>query len=470
MTIKNIYFIEPKSPGAHIFSRTPLPRLGTILLATILKNRGYNTRVFIEDISEPDWNALEQADMIGISSITSTAPRAYQIAEKYRALGIPVVMGGTHPTFLYEEALGYADYVIRGEGEESIVELLEHLHSGAPLNDIKGLSYKDRDGRFVHNPDRELIHDLDASPIPDLGLVHNWGQTTVIPIATARGCPFACKFCSVIPMFGRKYRFKSIDRVIKEIKEVEVLKAHIFFVDDNFAADKARTKALLRRLKAEDIRIEWSAQVRTDVAKDAEMVNLIADTGCFNLFIGFESINPQTLALYNKGQKVEDIIRCVQTLRDASIKIHGMFVFGSDTDNIQTIRETQRFAKRLSINSIQFMMLTPLPGTQVFEELQVEGRLIHKDWSKYDAHHVVFKPRLMSAFELHMETLKAMAQFYSWGTILRNLLRRDFFFCRVGLYGKMSAKKALASSKEYLSKLEKLLSNNDYVACSKQQT
>ncbi len=399
---------------------------------------------------------LNDADIIGISSITSTAPRAFQLAKRFHSMGIPVVMGGPHSTFLPEESLKYADYVVRGEGEETIVELIEHLESGISLDDIKGLSYRKGDA-FIHNPARPLIQDLDSAPIPDFDVVHNWQKRTTIPIATSRGCPFGCKFCSVIQMFGRKYRFKSIERVIEEIKEVASRKTHIFFIDDNFAANKERTKALLKRLIAENIRIEWSAQVRTDVARDAELVDLMAQTGCFTAFIGFESINPKTLSFYNKHQKLDDIIECIKTLKKASINIHGMFVFGGDTDDIETIRSTQKFAKRLGINSVQFLMLTPLPGTPVFEDLLQQGRIIHKDWSKYDAHHAVFEPRLMTPFELHTETLKAMAGFYSWGTILKNLMRGNLFYSFVSLYGKRSLNRIKTPSKEYLKDLKNLV-------------
>jgi radical SAM superfamily enzyme YgiQ (UPF0313 family) len=454
--MRNIYFIEAKSPGVHIFSRTAIPRLGTILLATILKEKGYHTRVFIEDIATPDWKLLEDADMICISSITSTAPRAYQVAEMFQKRGIPAVLGGAHPTFMPEEALAYADYVVRGEGEETLVELVEHLKEGLPLDSIKGLSYK-INGSVNHNPGRELIQDLDSAPMPDFQLVHKWGHAGVVPISTSRGCPFACKFCSVIPMFGRKYRFKSVDRVIEEIKAIPSKKAHFFFVDDNFAANKKRTKSLLKAMMDNNIQIEWSAQVRTDIARDPELVKLMQDAGCFSVYIGFESINPKTLVLFNKGQGIEDIEKSIRLIKQHSINIHGMFVLGSDTDDIQTIRNTQKYAKELDINSIQFLMLTPLPGTPVFEELKQQGRLIHTDWSKYDAHHAVFEPKLMTAFELHNETLKAMAKFYSWRSIFRNLWKFDFFYGFVGLYGKRSVKKSLAGTKKYFKKLREII-------------
>lgn len=374
-------------------------------------------------------------------------------------MGIPVVMGGPHSTFLPEESLRYADYVVRGEGEDTLVELIEHLESGKPLEDIQGLSFR-RGDDFVHTPDRPLIEDLNAAPIPDFSIVHNWGKKTTVPIATSRGCPFGCKFCSVIQMFGRKYRFKSIDRVIAEIKEVEARNTHIFFIDDNFAANKERTKALLRRIIAEGISIEWSAQVRTDVAKDAELIDLMARAGCFMAFVGFESINPRTLSLYNKNQSLNDIVASIGALKNASIRIHGMFVFGGDTDDIETIRSTEKFAKRLGINSVQFMMLTPLPGTPVFDELLRQNRIIHSDWAKYDAHHAVFEPKLMTAFELHTETLKAMSGFYSCGAILKNILRRDLFYTVVSIYGKRSLNRIKTPSKEYLRELKNTVSAN----------
>jgi radical SAM superfamily enzyme YgiQ (UPF0313 family) len=402
---------------------------------------------------------LKGAHLIGISSITSTAPRAFTLAQRFRAMGIPVVMGGPHSTFLPEESLGYADYVVRGEGEETIVELVEHLEYGTPLDDIRGLSFR-KNSAVVHTPDRPLVQDLDSAPIPDFSVVHAWEKRTTIPIATSRGCPFGCKFCSVIGMFGRQYRFKSIDRVMDEIRQAASKNTHIFFIDDNFAANKERTKTLLRRIIDEGIPLEWSAQVRTDVARDDELLSLMSHAGCFMVFVGFESINPRTLSLFNKRQNVKDIVECIEKLRKASIRIHGMFVFGGDADDIRTIRSTQKFARHLNINSVQFMMLTPLPGTSVFDELMHQGRIIHKDWGKYDAHHAVFEPELMTAFELHTETFRAMAHFYSYGAVLKSLLRRDLFYTIVGLYGKRSLKKIKAPSKEYLKELREMVSAN----------
>jgi radical SAM superfamily enzyme YgiQ (UPF0313 family) len=449
---RRISFIEAGAPGLHIFSKFPIPRLGAVLLSTILRERGYNVKTFIEDLAAPDWSFIESSDIVCISAITSTAIKAYGMGKRLRALNIPVIMGGAHPTFLPDEALEYADFVIRGEGEHSLVELLEHMDRGVPaLRDIKGLSYKDRDGENVHNPSREFLEDLDSLPKPDFSLVHNWTPSNTYPVSTSRGCPYDCTFCSVIGMFGRRYRFKSVEATLEELKyAVSVSKAVKFIVDDNFAANKMRTKQILRGMIAEKMRTRWSAQVRTDVAGDPELLRLMADSGCDTLFIGFESVNPRTLEEYNKKQDLQDIISCVRKVRDHGIHIHGMFVLGAENDDVETIHKTVDFAEDLGMDTVQIMVLTPLPGTPLFNHMMTSGRLLHTDWSKYDVQHVVFKPRLMSPATLQIETLRAMGRFYSWKYVFRHLARLHFHYTSVGIFGKRAVNKSLKAFSAYL--------------------
>ncbi|RMG73882.1 MAG: radical SAM protein [Nitrospirae bacterium] len=452
MEVRRISFIEARSPGAHVYSKFPIPRLGAVLLSTLLRDRGFEVKAFIEDTSEPDWSYIENSDLVCISTITPTAIRAYSIADRLREKGIPVIMGGAHPTFMVEEALEHADYVVRGEGDYSLPALIQHLTKGKPaLKDIKGISYKDKDGRVINNPPHPLITDLDSLPEPDFSLVHNWSPTNIYPLSTSRGCPFNCKFCSVIQMFGRKYRFKSVEATLKELRYVSsVSKATKFIVDDNFAANKGRTKEILRAVIAEGIKLKWSAQVRTDVARDEELLKLMADSGCDTTYIGFESINPRTLEAYNKSQNLNDIIRCIRAVKDHGIYIHGMFVLGADTDDLDTIRKTADFAIKLGIDTVQFVILTPLPGTPFFYEMKEEGRLLHTDWSKYDAHHIVFRPKGLDPVTLQIETLKAMARFYSWRYIFKNLAKFELFYAGIGIYGKRAIRKGLKEIYSYL--------------------
>lgn len=462
MIVNKISFLEVKSSGDHIFSKFPIPRLGSVLLSTMLKQRGYNVRVFIEEVSEPDWSFIENSDIVCISTITSTALRAYHTAQRLRKLGIFVIMGGVHPSFLPDEAIEYSDYVVRGEGEQSLLELIDFIEKGYPkLHSITGITYKDKTGKIIHNPSSPFIEDLDALPEPDFSLIHNWKLSYMHPVSTSRGCPFDCRFCSVIHMFGRKYRFKSVGAAIEEIKNVMAPehKTRIFFVDDNFTANKNRTKQILNSIISEKLKLSWSAQTRVDVAKDPELLRLMADSNCDTLHIGFESINPLTLKAFNKKQSLAEIIYCVKKLKEYKLNIHGMFVLGADTDDIETIRKTADFASKLGIDTVQFLMLTPLPGTTIFDEMKDSKRLLHYDWSKYDAHHVTFVPAKMGPETLHLETLKSMGRFYSWKYIMSHLIRFDFFYAAMGLYGKRAVNDALNEAQTYLEDLEILPAN-----------
>jgi radical SAM superfamily enzyme YgiQ (UPF0313 family) len=455
MQIRRISFIEAGSPGLHIFSRYPIPRLGAVLLSTVLRNRGYEVKAFIEDVAELDWDYIESSDLVCISTITSTALKAYSIAKRLKTLGVPIIMGGVHPTFLPDEALEFADFVIRGEGDYSLVELLAYLEKGTPaVTAIKGLSFKDRTDHAVHNPAREFIQDLDSIPHPDFSLVHDWKPSQIYPISTSRGCPYGCSFCSVISMFGRQCRFKSVEATMQELRYASAAStATKFIVDDNFAANKSRSRAILERVIDERIKMLWAAQVRTDIAGDPKLLRLMADSGCHTLHIGFESINPATLAAYKKEQSHENIITCIKTVKDHGIHIHGMFVLGADTDTLETIHETGDFAIRLGIDTVQFLILTPLPGTQLFQDMLDQGRLLHTDWSKYDVQHVVFRPQRMSPTTLQLEPLKAMGRFYSWKYIFRHLTKLNFYYAAIGAFGKKAVKKALKAFSAYIDDL-----------------
>lgn len=457
-TIKKIVFIEPKSPGFHVYSRWGLPRLGTIILGTILKNAGYEVKVFVEDIKGIDFEDVFEADAVGISTITSTAPRAYEIANVIRKENIPVFMGGPHVTFMDEEALDHCDFVLRGEAEETILPFIQALECGTGFENIAGLSYKTGEGRLIRTDDVDHCLELDLFPIPDRTLIHGnakgLSDKSIVPIMTSRGCPFGCTFCSVTRMFGRRYRFRSVGNVIHELQMLRP--KWTFFYDDNFAANREHTKELLREMIGQNIDTRWSAQVRIDIAKDPELMDLMRRSGCYYVYIGLESINPATLKAMNKSQTVEDIEESVRTIHSYGIRIHGMFIFGSDQDDIRTIRQTVKFAKRLNIESVQFMLLTPLPGTPVFKDMEKDRRLISRDWSYYDAHHVVFQPKGMSHWHLQKETVKAMLRFYSWRQILARFIRFDMLTMIIRAYGWRLIRKGKRATRDFRKQLKQL--------------
>jgi radical SAM superfamily enzyme YgiQ (UPF0313 family) len=485
MKIRKITLVEPKAPGYHVYSRIALPRLGLPLLGAMEKARGREVSVYCQDLLPLDFDDLLRSDLVGISTTTSTAPEAYRIAERARAAGVPVVLGGSHVSFMADEALRYADYCVRGEGEETFSELIDALESGSEPVGVKGLSYR-RGEEIVHNPDRGLICDLDRLPFPDLSLIRGHERISVTPVATSRGCPFGCNFCSVTRMFGRGYRFRSPENVVEELKSLQAEK--VFFYDDNFTANRAHTKELLDKMLSAGVTPGWTAQVRADVARDRELLRLMRRSNCYFVYIGFESVNPATLAEFEKGQKVEEIVESIRVLHEHGIMIHGMFVLGSDSDTKQTIRDTVKFALRQRIDTVQLMSLTPLPGTPVFAQMESENRLLTRDWSLYDGLHVVYNPKGMTPYDMQKEMMLATRRFYSLYQCAKMLVRPDWaafvvhvlagrwrkardharmklsgWFYRA--YGHMLAKRYIAANKDFADRMKGLtvssrLSNN----------
>ena len=430
--MKTIVFIEPRSPDDHIFSRYGLPRLGILILGSILENAGYYVKAFVEDLAEIDLREVLKADLVGISTITSTAPRAYEIARLLKKRGKVVVMGGPHVTFLPDEALQACDFVLRGEAEESILPFMHALETGKDLGQVPGLSFRVGDKCF-HNPPAQACLDLNRLPFPDFSLLK--GKLHEIrPVLTSRGCPFDCYFCSVTQVFGRHYRFRSKESVLRELRGIEPDQT-IFFYDDNFTAAPERTKELLKMMIEEKITPRWTAQVRADAAQDDELLELMQKSNCHYVYIGIESVNPDTLREYNKKLTLDKIEEAIRKFHEHDIRIHGMFVLGSDHDTVETIRSTAVFAKKNRIDTVQFMILTPMPGTRLYYDYKEQNRLLTTDWSLYDGHHAVHEPKLMTPFDLQVETMRAMRAFYSIWEIIKVTVRFDFLAMILKTYG-----------------------------------
>lgn len=436
-TLQKLVFVEPRSTHLHVYSRVCIPRLGSVLLATIMRDKGYDVRVYIEDIEDIDMGEVLSADLVAVSAITSTSPQSYKLADTARAAGAIVVIGGTHTSFLPEEGLQHADFVVRGEGELAFQELVDAVQRGEGFAGIQNLSYRDADGRLHHNPERPKIPNLDINPIPDYRLIEGWRPGGVISVATSRGCPFSCTFCSVPGMYGHAFRTHSIGRVLEELA-LHRGNAYTFFADDIFTANKKRVKELLRGMIQRDLTPEWGAQVRTETVDDPELLQLMRDANCFNVYVGFESINPRTLKLFQKKQDLAKIERAIERFHAHGIRIHGMFVVGSDEDDVETIDATAEFALRHDIDSVQFMILTPIPGSPDWNALYARGDkyVISRNWSFYDGHHVVHQPRRMSPYELQMAAIDAMSKFYSWRGIAQKALKRDVYYTTIRYWGK----------------------------------
>ena len=437
-----IRLIEPKPAGLNVFDQAHLPRLGLPLLSRILTNEGHDVRIYVETLAPIDWDDIATADLVGFSTTTATTPVACKMAERVHNLGLPTVVGGPHATFLPEDALEHFDFVVRREGQETILELVDALEGRTDLvaletggtaafADIAGLSYRDEAGRPVHNPDRPPCtqEKYAALPAPALDLIVGHERMTNIPIMTQWGCPFNCEFCSVIHMFGRRVRARSIEDVLAELETYRD-RGTVFFYDDNFVVNRKRTKRLLREMIKRDLTPAWSTQMRAEAVYkdkrsrelDHELLGLMRDSGCRLVYCGFESVNQATLDAYNKHQDVEEVQDSIRAFHEYDIRVHGMFVLGADTDDVETGQRTVDFALQNEIDTVQFLMLTPVPGTPFYERIVDQGRLLTRDWRLYDGHHCVIQPALMSAYELQMTTIRAMARFYSARRALRTLL------------------------------------------------
>jgi len=418
--VSKVTFVQPRAKF-NAYSLTRVPLLGAFYLGTILKKEGHQVSVLSEDLKkvyDEKTGKLDEellnSDVVGFSTMTCTAQRAYRIADALKKArpNVRVIMGGPHATFMVEEALQHADIVVRGEAERVISDVVNNGRKTSPV--VEGIP----------------VEDMDTLPFPELRLLRDGKEKfKYIPILTSRGCPYDCIFCSVTQMFGKKYRFRSSENVLEEIESrISQGFRRFFFSDDNFTADRERIKVLLEEFLSRKLSFRWTAQVRVDVAKDTELLKLMSRTNCRLLMIGFESINPETLKLYKKHQGLDDIMYCISRLAEQDIRVHGFFVLGSDADDISTIERTVRFCRITKLNTAQFAILSPIPGTRLFEQLSSQGRIFTKDWSLYDGTHVVFEPKKLSAFELQNKVLRAWKKFYTisrfkWFLLSRYLIR-----------------------------------------------
>jgi radical SAM superfamily enzyme YgiQ (UPF0313 family) len=419
-----IRLIEPPPPSINILSYGFYPRLGLPLIGAALKAAGHDVLIYCPQAAPIDTADVAGADVVGISTTTSTAPAAYALADELRAAGIPVVIGGPHPTFAPDDALPHADFVARGEGGHGLMlELVDALAGERDLETIRGLSFW-RDGRPVHNELRERCGDLDSLPMPDLSLIVGAKRIHETPIMTSLGCPFDCTFCTVTMMFGRKYRMRSPENVIAELEAKRP--SAVFFYDDNFAADKRRLKRLLQMMIDRGLTPKWQAQVRTDVARDEELLTLMRRSGCHRLALGFESVDQTTLDSYDKSQTVGDITNAIAALHRHHIKVHGMFVVGADSDTARTARDTVDFAERYAIDSLMLNILTPGLGTKQYEMMHAGERVFEHRWECYDGQHVIFTPERMTALELQTSVAEGYRRFYSLRRALDHLLHLRF--------------------------------------------
>ncbi|HKS25050.1 MAG TPA: radical SAM protein [Thermoanaerobaculia bacterium] len=377
-------------------STDAMPPLAMGILAA--RAQGWDV-AFYDEKAEP-LPKHDKPDLVALSVETFTARRAYAIADGYRVRGVPVVMGGYHPTFLPAEAMQHADAVVVGDAEGVWEEVLAGRRgvvrgdNNRPLDDFR--------------IDRTIYEGKKYAPVE--------------LVQYGRGCRFACDFCSIHSFYGASLRARPLDRVIEEIERLP--NRFLFFVDDNLFGRRSELLALLDALVP--LKRRWFCQISIDVARDEAMLDRVAAAGCAGVLIGFESLNPESLAQMNKSWNAVSgsYAGVVKALHQRGIGIYGTFVLGYDADTPDTIERTLDFALESNLEIANFNPLTPTPGSALYDRLLREDRLLSKTWwldPDYRYGDAVFVPRGMTAQQLADGVFDARRRFYSWSAIGRRL-------------------------------------------------
>lgn len=435
--MKRLLLISPIASnslmGGDFYFR--LPTLGLLKVAA-LTPPDWELKIIDEKVESLDLN--EKADLVGITAMTTAINRAYEIADNFRRRGIKVVMGGMHASKLPDEALQHCDSVVVGEAEGLWHSLLEDFKRGE-LNPV-----------YRHT----AFPPLSNLPIPDWKLYRDKKYLPVHFIETTRGCPHGCEFCSVTNSFGGKFRNRPIDEVEREIQGLKpfdgrfILKNVVFFVDDNIISNKTYAKEFLRRIIPYNLK--WLGQTSVNIAGDDEMLDLCRKSGCMGFVIGFESLSKDNLSRMGKGfNKPHNYFDVIKKIHDYGIGIDGSFVFGFDCDDEGVFERTIEFTIKAKLEIGYFSILTPYPGTGLYDKLNSEDRIIDRNWSRYNTNNVVFKPKCMSPEKLLYGYYDALKQFHTYSSIYKRLwgtTSKWNFFLPMNLGFKQTIKKTVKRS------------------------
>lgn len=360
---------------------------------------GVETRILDEEVEPVDFDT--DAELVGLSFMTFNAPRAYEIADRFRLeMGKTVIMGGYHATFRPEEAIGHADAVCIGEAEPNLPRMIGDFRSGRLQPFYRG-----------GLADLGSLLPLNRSLVPK-GL-YLWADTA----QATRGCPQQCIFCSITAFFDHSFRARPVEHVTDELRS---LGKRILFMDDNLTSSREYAKELFSAMIP--LKKRWYSQCSVSLAEDDELLSLAAQSGCRGVFVGFESLSQDNLRAWRKSfSRARDYARAIRKLHDAGIAVYAGFVFGSDGDTADVFERTLGFLLDSRVDALQATILTPFPGTPLFDTMEREGRIIDRDWSHYDFRHVVFEPREMSRAALRAGHDWVLSRFYSAPAVLSRL-------------------------------------------------
>lgn len=414
------------------YIRTPSVGLNT--LATIVKEKVEDTLMYSESISRLVMEDILDADLIFIGIFTFSANRGYELARyiKEHSQAV-VVLGGLHASMNYPEAVRYCDYVLLGEGDESILEMIDAVERGEKPK-FPGVAYLTETGELIHTGDRKPPEKFET--IPDRNLIyryqkmagHNtlWGQ-----VHASRGCPHNCDYCALVRHFGHKARTRTPENVVEDIRRTiafqeqghhRLLKV-LWITDDNFFADRDWAVAVLRKIIDSGIKYNFTVQARYEVGFDDEMLDLLKRAGFRELAMGIEFIDDESFALYHKKSTRQEIIASIENIHRHGLAVRGLFILGADNHRVGIGHKLAEFVKEHHIQGVLIQCMYFVPGTPVYE--RNKDRLLHEDWAKYNGNTVHY-PKNMTPYELQMEHIKASREIYSFRRLLWALLHEDW--------------------------------------------
>lgn len=473
--IRKIRFIEPgsrasqKKSFANLFTYNKFirnPSTGLIILTTIAKQIVADTLMYSEAITNIDFNDVYDSDVVFIGINTFSATRGYEIArilkEKSKAL---IVIGGLHATLNYTEAADYCDFVLLGEGEESIPAFIKAMNAGEAI-DFPGVVFI-REGTLVYTGDP--VPPKVCNTIPDRSLVYGYKKVakfdTLWPqVHASRGCPHNCDYCTVVRLFGHRMRTRDPENVVEDIRQAVAfhkrkflprLNNVVWITDDNFHADREWAIALMNALIRSGLKSYYSVQARYELGFDDELLDLMKKAGFIEVAMGIEFLDDDSFKEFNKKSTREEIIRSIQNIRSHGIGVRGLFIVGAVNHTIGVGDKIADFVEQNKIHGALIQSMFFVPGTPAYETHK--DRLIHTDWEKYNGN-VVHFPKNIKPHELQREIITASRKIYSTKRLLQALISYKWIN-KVLFFGEFlwhkSVRAELKKELPYLMNLEK---------------
>ena len=395
------------NPKRSLFTRINYPSLTLKQLAAITPPE--HELDLVDERCEPI-NFDKKYDVVGISCLTYNSIRGYEIASKFKEKGTPVVMGGYHATLLPDEAKQYVDAVVIGEGEYTWPKVLEDIEKG----NLKPF----------YRPDKFIPAEEIPAADHSVASYNPFNE----PIQASRGCPTGCEFCAMNVMEGRVFRGRPVDHIVDEIKTIK--SKTLFFADASLTINPKYSKELFKGMREVNKYAEAFGNVNV-LARDDEYLKLAQEAGFFNWYVGIESISQANIDQAGKGtNKVENYSKAIKKIKDHGMMISGFFMFGFDFDTPETFQKTLEKIYEWGLDEVSFSIITPYPGTRLFERFEQEGRIICRDWSQYHEGRVNYKPKGLTDKQI-IDGIKEMAlDYYS----IPNIIKRSFSYTNYSPY------------------------------------